>query len=1044
MPEESELSLALDGGIVTTAIDDVIGPPSLRESDNTRLSVLRGTLTAAPAPVTLATVTGGAECGGIVPAGQVDSAVVFFHGGGGYTRRVAGDDIGVLQSVLQPPATQNGYQPVEIARAGVIPGTLEPRPPVVCVHDGVRVFASVRPNPLVAGDVGIFITAMDADGKVVLTPHFACSIGVESPLFALQATEWVGLTDHGSSGIRLWYTRAGHVRRRTLTITALELAVGTEVDHAITDSVIGYQLDVCSDGAGFAYLVHRIALPASVLDKVDIVADTFSRITLTSIAGGPVACSYLSTPSFPYVAVTFESAAQWYKAVFRADTFANVWHTLTSPSAASDETAVQFLVEPDGTSFAVFAITKNGDLSSLSPGFVLFQACDLFTGTIALVGRKNTNWMRLADRGATVVLNAVERVPVFTLARNYNYEEAADIESINYLSDPSRELYLVTRGVPGFLHLTPVARFGVDIALRGQSPLGAFTAFLGSNTCCIDPSHASRRVVITYLAENYELTRSAIGHVPRFVEVDFTPKQPRYAVDAYGVALIAAAQPATWDGMEVVEAGPLHRPQIRVYDSGGTGDDLTGTFIFRAVVSWRDAGGRLHRSAPSLPGVAVGSPGPIKPRVYVTIADTLRQGLSQEEFDITIYQAGPLVGTADEVDDSMGSDYWSRTDYAPVSKTEVWEFSIITEDPPDDSTLIYSTGAPDEELVPEAPPPFWDAATVGLRTWGINAELRRRVHFSKKTAEGIATEWNGTLYADMPAASGDLIAVTELDGKPLFFGEHAIYIIDGEGPDNLGDGFYGDPRCLATIACSSKESVVRFPGGVMFQSGARFVIMQSGGACQYVDEIDASVITDMAAAVVLTRGQEVVFVPRTASVERAHVYNYALNRWTTWSSWPLFAAFAMVTRTRALGFHYAGAALKSIDVDEPGATTVVTETGWVQPAGPQGNCNVRPPIIQGVWAAGYTLRVKVLLDFNETTPAFDETFTAQQILDACDGKTRFTLKTDLVLPIARAIRLRTEAISSSSAAVQFKPVAVTIPLGISPGQLRRHVAAGMK
>jgi hypothetical protein len=526
------------------------------------------------------------------------------------------------------------------------------------------------------------------------------------------------------------------------------------------------------------------------------------------------------------------------------------------------------------------------------------------------------------------------------------------------------------------------------------------------------------------------------------VEVDFTPKQPRYAVDAYGVALIAAAQPATWDGVEVVEAGPLHRPQIRVYDNGGTGDDLTGTYLFRAQVSWRDAGGRLHRSAPSLPGVATGIPGPIKPRVYVTVADTLRQGISQEEFDITIYQAGPIVGSAD---DALGSDYWSRTDYTPANpKAEVWEFSIITEDPPDDSTLLFSSGAPDEELVPEAPPPFWDAATVGLRSWGINAELRRRVHFSKKAAEGIATEWNGTLYVDLPAASGDLVAVTELDGKPIFFGERAIYVIDGEGPDNLGDGVYGDPRCLATIACSSKESVVRFPGGVMFQSGARFVIMQSGGACQYVDEIEAGVLTDLAAAVVLTRGQEVVFVPRTATVERAHAYNYALNRWTTWSSWPLFAAFAMVTRTRALGFHYAGAALKAIDVEVPGATTVVCETGWVQPAGPQGNCNFREPIIQGVWAAGYTLRVTVRVDFNETTPAFDETFTAQQILDACDGKTRFTLKVDLVLPIARAIRVRVEAISSSSAAVVFKPVAVTIPLGISAGQLRRHVAAGMK
>jgi hypothetical protein len=1048
MPEESELTLALDGGIVTTALEDIIQPPNLKESDNTRLSVVRGTVTAAPAPEHLDTVLAGEECGGIIPAGRVDSTVAFFSKGGGDTRRIAGDDLTVLQSILQPPATQNAYRPTEIARAGVISGVLEFRTPVLCVHNGLRVFASFR-YTTVANEVGVFITALDDTGRVVVTPQLAFTVGVEGSPFILISTLWLALTSHGASGMRAWYTRAGQVRRRTLTITGLQLTTGSEVTHSTTLGVAPVLMDVCAGVGDTAFLLHNDAAnTATYLDKTDVVADTYTRVTLANRALGPVSVSHYNGATHPYVAVGYrESGGNWFQAAFRADTFAAVFQqAVTAAGVVSGsslfETAVQFLVEPAGTEYVVFAITKRGTISSIGsgaddPSFIIFQAVELLTGVLSADVKRY--WLRLADRGATVALTSLERLPFFTLSRDYEFGSSADLDHPGFIPDPSRELYNVVRGVPGRLHMTPVARFGVDIAVRSRVPPN-----IGPNTAAV----FGKRVVTVYQTETFEYGTASYGNVSRFVEIDFSPKQPRYMLDSGGVALIASAQPATWDGREVVEAGPLHQPKIRGYDQGGTGDDMVGVYLFRALVTWRDAAGQVHRCGPTLQyKTSEGTIGtPIHPRLYVTVPDTSRDGVSQEKYTITLYQAGPIV-TGDP-DATPADTFFSRIDYTPVDDGVTWAFTDLDDDPNPNfaQTVLYTTGAGDEELPAEAPPPLLDGAMVGMRAWAIHGELRRRAVCTKKRVDGIALEWNGNLFVDVPAAAGNLVAVVELDGKPLFFGDRGVYTIDGDGPDNTGDvnsGSFGDPRCIAQVECSSRESVTRFPGGVMFLSGKRFAIMSSGGGFQYVDEIDASVVTSICAGVALPNQQELVIAPRTADVARAYVYNYALNRWTRWSAWPLFGAFALVSPTRAIGYETVGHQIVLIDVDESGATTIVQETGHIQPAGPQGSCTIHELILQGVWYAGFTLKVEAWQDFNPDL-AFTGTYSSDELLKACDGKSRFTLRVALDQPISRAIKVRLTAVSSSSAAVPWQPVALTIPTGLTPGQLRRHVAAGMK
>ncbi len=1038
--QESSLTFQLDGGMNTVALEDTVAPPQLVDSDNTRLSVIRGTVSAAPAPELVKTVTAGAECRGIIPAGHVESAVAFFHKSGGQTQRIAGDSATLLESPIHAGVLQNAYLPTEIAKAGVVPGSLEIRPPLVTVYEGMRFYASMRANPLVTNGVALYACVLGDDGRVIVAPTLVAALGAESFSGEILNNTWVGLTSHSPNGVRIWYRKADTIYRRALAVAGLTLNVGTEVTHSTTGVLLGHQADVVSGDSQFGYLLHiNAASTQCILDKVDIVADTYARTTLAQFSfNRAVALSYLSLPSFPYLAITYRSGAQWFKAVYRADTMVQQWTTMSTLNAAGEEPAVQFLIEPDGSVWGVFAITKNGELASLSPTFVLFETRDLFTGT--LDRQISQNWMRLQDRGATVTINAVERIPVFTLERNYNYAEASDFApdtdsfGINYLPDPSLELYTVARGASPRLLVAPIARFGVDTVLRGKSEMAGTLPFMGSNTATAD----GLRVIVTYLAENFLATRSALGHVPRFVEVDFTAKQPRYALNASGVALIAGAQPATWDGVEVVEAGPLHQPRLRVFPAGGNGPDLSVKTYFRVVYSWRDAAGDLHRSSPSLVQTVFNDVTPGKPRVHVTVPDTLRDGRSQEEFDVTVYQS------------DNGVEFWSRTDYVPTTKADTWLYDLITLDVPDNATLLYSTGEGGEsdQLPAEAPPPLWDVAFVGPRGWGIHGEIRSRAVYTKRREEGVAPEWNSALYFDFPASAGDLVAVAELDGKPTYFTEGGIYVIDGEGPDASGIGMpYSDPRRISDVVCTSRDSVRRYAGGILFVSESRFVIVSSGGGVRILDDVGADDAGEISQVVTLPRTHEVVVLSRTAP---ALALNYLLERMTRWSTLTGLRQAAMVSATRLIAYDYAGHRLVRVEVNESGADVLTFETGWVQPAGPQGDCNIREVIVQGVWVDLMTLRVLALQDFDEredaANVAVNELYTAGQLSDARNGTQRYTLRVALDHAISRTLKLKLTATRDPAGTERnfFRPLAVTVPLGVNPGELRRHVAAGMK
>lgn len=91
--------------------------------------------------------------------------------------------------------------------------------------------------------------------------------------------------------------------------------------------------------------------------------------------------------------------------------------------------------------------------------------------------------------------------------------------------------------------------------------------------------------------------------IPVVCELRLTDPARRQVAKVGLGAIIAGAAPTWYDGTQIVESGFTQRPRIvSLASSNGSGALLPGaTYSYRAVQSWFDAGGRIHRSPVSLP-----------------------------------------------------------------------------------------------------------------------------------------------------------------------------------------------------------------------------------------------------------------------------------------------------------------------------------------------------------------------------------------------------------------------------------------------------------
>jgi hypothetical protein len=356
----------------------------------------------------------------------------------------------------------------------------------------------------------------------------------------------------------------------------------------------------------------------------------------------------------------------------------------------------------------------------------------------------------------------------------------------------------------------------------------------------------SNRVIITAASVAMELSRGPSGEsYPVFRNVrSQTPANALCRVhrfrfghgssneihsSAFGDAIVVSTGLPLWlnEGI-AAEFSPLDSPEILAVKltHGNTltmveapmqdvADPDAAWHKIAVVIGYTDAGGNVHRSAPSTTMYVLGG---TTAEIYITPPLTVLP--DTHEYWCEVY----FSSASDTAPFLAGSTAYKisgtsvRRILMTYSVTVDYDESSVLFVVPSSSPLLFTEG---DVLAPD-PWPVSRASTVtSTRLWTLDPINRGRVYYSKLFEDYIAPEFNQSLSLVL----GDerrLTAIGSFDDKVVVFEPSRIHVIYGEGPDNRGQGQDFAVHYIATdVGCEDQQSIVETPIGLVFYHAPR-------------------------------------------------------------------------------------------------------------------------------------------------------------------------------------------------------------------------------
>lgn len=996
---DSKISILLNGGVDNRSLSEFIAPivtqgqgPKLVESTNTRLSKTPGTCARAPKVTTVVTDTVVSyERDGIIPSKTGRNAVLMAPHR--QMRIISGDGGGGVGEGISTNS-QGALGLARISAAGALESHSCYAVPAVSMNATSGVVWRAYPDASFSSTRFFYVSAWSEAGAFYGTS--VASGGMSTSVIA-----WIGMTSHGASGDRVWYTHSTGICYRTVTLSGTTVTVGAEVVVCVPGSATT-GLHVVSGETGFAYLVHStvgVAADATVR-RVNIAtgATTHSATIVGALnGGGHCAVHYSTLTGAGRVLVAYS------RVTGATTTIALYDSTLTVVSAAT--TVAQYgqvtccLVGSTSSPYAnVFVSSVVGDFAAAPAAAydtTAFIGTRFWVTTLAAWSFATFlpyPWQTLVNHAAvwqnTYLSSSSVHYAVIELGRCYGSTSPGPGEA-NYVDDPSISMFIpaINGGAS-----TPIARYGV---VRG----GALPAQVIPQACLSSSgTYASGdRIHVTY--KRTPLIYDASGSYParssaRWVTVDLTAFQPPLAYDKDGATLVAAAYPVVYDGANMSEMSTpaAYAPRI----AASTGGPVLAAGVYRAcaVWTWTDASGCLRRSRPSniISKTCNGASDTFS--VVSTTPDTLLK--YSGSLRITVY-VSEVNGTSVHHYSDVSADTYTTT----VSIATAGDAS---------KPAIYSTAGAGEEVVPQVAPPLRDIAIVGSRAVGIDAEYPTRIVYSKLRVAGVGYELFPAGEVILPSGAGDAMAVRGWQGMIVILAENGVYQVAGDGPNNMGVGSFAPPVKVSDIGCSNTASAIEFPGGIMWQSSGRFAML-SGGGIDYVPDFNCEY--DVTVALLLRRHDEVALFSNT--VAGARVYNYAVKKWTTWDSQVIpspvtgGAVFPWDEDKAYLHFDSTGIVAR-LDVDSTSTCTSMTwRTDRMLLGGDfQEHVIFRDVVFSANIGGPHSITIEMYVD-DETTASTTRTWTSSQLSAAATAQgdgTRYTVRFEPQKQAGRSVRFK--------------------------------------
>jgi len=514
---------------------------------------------------------------------------------------------------------------------------------------------------------------------------------------------------------------------------------------------------------------------------------------------------------------------------------------------------------------------------------------------------------------------------------------------------------------------------------------------------------------------------------------------------------------AQYDGRRVTESGFFVYPEIdntamTETVSATTADILTdgASYTYRLYWEWRNDRGEVEQStfAGEITKTFTGG----APDTYTIVVPTLPYTMKTNVV-LAVYrsQPNPQVGdpfnrVSGPASQGTGAETYLEND--PNTDTISWQDENFTDATALSNELDYqNTGELDNVACP-APPLALSAGQA--RVFWVSPEADDTVNYSKLAQPGKLVAHNEALTLPIPHLGGKVIAIAPGEDSVVVLKERGIYLLAGQGPDNLGAGDYGLPQLVNSgIGCDEARSVARIPDGLVFHSDKGWFLLDRGYQLHDIgraaDDFDDRAITG-----VIVNTAEHRFVVLSSSGDGSYCYDYRVGQW---SDWPVLDDVVDGAMSQGLAYYLEPSSLITVETpaawaqpltyvppaETYGGYSTVVDTGWISFDQLIGYTRAKKWQLLGGWhgAQSFDVRVRVAYGYDDTW-VDDLTFT----IDGTDETAGLPLRLGQRFTRGKlgAVRIRIEDIERSGGSGTWgealRLTAIGIELGFRRGQYR--------
>lgn len=421
-----------------------------------------------------------------------------------------------------------------------------------------------------------------------------------------------------------------------------------------------------------------------------------------------------------------------------------------------------------------------------------------------------------------------------------------------------------------------------------------------------------------------------------------------------------------YDGRGVAEVGFHLFPWSLDGSMAGSGGSLSaGDYTYKCTYRWLNAKGEAERSTTATYGTITAAASD-KATIDTGCTSMTRKKSPLDDPAIEFWRS--------EVNPSVGADFYLVSSIDPwdssnpnryvENDTTAQTCSSFDDDDSDASIRTFEANPENGGVLESVSPP---AASIIYATQdrvflaGLASDPYR-VAYSLLRGSGEIASFNEGLSVSVPRESGKVTALSWLNETLVVFCEHGIYMLPGDGLDNLGGGQnYGPPRLISVdVGADCAEGVAVTPDGVVFRSLKGWYILTRSWGVEYIGGGVSDYDSDTLVAVEVLAKQHQV---RVVSASRILVFDTLTKQWSEWDESKIVGSCIWQ------GKHIIATSddrVKEQRSDYDGCDySLDIETAWIKLGGLQGFTRARRVAILGEYRSAHKLRIRAARDYDE-------------------------------------------------------------------------------